>query len=209
MVSVYPEDVAAASLADQSYSVYSFSRSAGHACSNVVSIFDVFLTLCRIKIVILKMRKRNPEKKVTPPKPDSDSGEEAADLNELPESVATESVAEEETSRSRSALFQNKSSDVRERAEFKKNGWDCVKSAEREKRRLVAVERSKKFEEGKKKKAEAAAAKKTFNTSNSTSINRKTRKTARQSLAVHQLRLWRGDRDRQSKRSNSIRRELV
>ena len=172
MVSVYPKDVAAACLADPFYSVYSFSRSAGHACSNAASIFDVFLTLCRTKINnILKMRNRNPNKKVTPPKPESDS-DESADVNELPESVAADSVVEEVTSRSRSALFSNKTSDVRESKEFKDNGWDCIKIAEKNRRRAVAVERSRKFEEGRKKKADEAAAKK--NTKNSTSINQTT-----------------------------------
>jgi len=80
-----------------------------------------FQTLCRLKKkIFLKMRKRNdpPPKKVDTSESENESVTEstAADQFELPESVVAES-----SSRSRSAkeVFENKSQDVRKRAEFK------------------------------------------------------------------------------------------
>ena len=136
MVSVYLQFGDAARLAE--FIVYSFLKSAEHACSNAKSYF-IFETLCIVKN-ILKMRK-NPNK--TPKEPtkkvesDNESVPETTvpDLLELPESVAGDS-----TDRSR-PVFENKSSDVRERAGFKLLGWDCV-------------QKKKSFEEGRKEKVE-------------------------------------------------------
>ena len=136
MVSVYLRIGDAACLAESI--VYSLLKSAEHACSKAKS-YSFFETLCIAKN-ILKMRK-NPNK--TPKKPtkkvesDSESVPETTvpDLLELPESVAGDTA-----DRSR-PVFENKSSDVRERPDFKVLGWDCV-------------QKKKSFEEGRRMKVE-------------------------------------------------------
>ena len=143
---MYLPVVYAACLADI---VYSFSKSAKHACF-IAKSFSSFLTLCRK--TFLKMRK-NPNKNIknvsTPAATDSENESvcesSVPDKFELPVSVVGG-----DDDRPRPVLLENKSSDVRERPEFKKNGWASVKEAESKKR----AEKFRKYEEDRKKKAE-------------------------------------------------------